>query len=176
MQLTCPCCSARFPIEAALTDEAARQAVAAALKIPPPLGELVLRYIALFRPVKRALSWDRAARLLSELGEQIQRGQVSRDGRDWPAPLEAWRYALEQMLATRDKLTLPLKSHGYLYEVVAGRANKAEARREQLVEEQRQHRDGARSAGPVAVGKVIDRLAGAEHARKLKEVVHGRQD
>lgn len=44
MQITCPCCNARFPLEAALTDEAARQAVAEAItveELPASLRELV---------------------------------------------------------------------------------------------------------------------------------------
>lgn len=31
------------------------------------------------------------------------------------------------MIAKRDKLTLPLKSHGYLLEIIAGQAGKADA-------------------------------------------------
>lgn len=173
MQVTCPCCSARFPIEAALADDAARQAVAAALKLPAPLGDLLLRYIALFRPEKRALSWPRAAQLLGELCEAIKRGQVERDGRAWAAPLEAWRAALEQMVNQRDTLTLPLKSHGYLYKIIAAQANRAEGHQEQRTERQRTQRDGARSDGPVKVGHVLDEKKLSGHRESLKEAIHG---
>jgi hypothetical protein len=162
MQLTCPCCFARFAIEAALTDDAARQAVAAALKMPAPLGDLTLRYLALFRPSKRALSWDRAARLLNELLEPIQAGRVERHGRTWAAPLDAWRDALEQMLARRDKLTLPLASHGYLFEIVAGGASKIEARNESAAEQKKRHPQRAAQGAPAQVG---------EHLTRLKEIV-----
>lgn len=174
MQLTCPCCSARFPIEAALADDAARQAVAAALRLPAPLGELLLRYIALFRPTKRALSWDRAAKLLDELSAPIRAGQVERNGRIWAAPQESWRAALEEMLERRDKLTLPLKSHGYLFEIVAGFAAKGEARIEQQAETDKRYRSSREhSNGPVKAAKVIDRGKGRAGARKMRELLSG---
>ncbi len=162
MQLTCPCCFARVAIEAALTDDAARQAVAVALKMPAPLGDLTLRYLALFRPAKRALSWDRAARLLNELLEPIQAGRVERHGRTWAAPLDAWREAFEQMLARRDKLSLPLASHGYLFEIVAGGASKIEARTEAESEKKKRHPQRTNQGGPAQVG---------EHLTKLRELV-----
>lgn len=171
MQLTCPCCAARFSLDAVLADEAARAAVAAALKLPAPLGDLILRYLAFFRPEKRALTWDRAARLLTELQAAIAGGQVERHGRAWAAPHEAWRAALEQMIESRDRLTLPLKSHGYLYEIVAGLANKAQGVAEKKHEQQkgyRYHREQSARV-PQTVADVIDRAAGHLGAAKLKE-------
>lgn len=158
MQLTCPCCAARFSIEAAFTDEAARAAVAAALQFPAPLGELLLRYIALFRPAQRALSWDRAARLLHDLLQPISAGRVQRDGRWYQAPVEAWRRALEHMLDQRDRLRLPLKSHGYLIEIVIGVADQVGAETERRREESLRHRAGARpEEGPRPVARIIER-------------------
>lgn len=157
MQITCPCCAGRFSIEAAFTDEAARAAVAAALKFPAPLGELVLRYIALFRPAQRALSWDRAARLLHELLEPISAGRVQRDGRWYEAPIEAWRHALEQMLDQRDRLRLPLKSHGYLIEIVIGAVDRVAAETERRREEANRNRTGPRVEGPRSIARVIEK-------------------
>lgn len=155
MHLICPACAARFSIEAALTDEAARTAVAAALKMPAPLGDLTLRYLALFRPHKRALSWDRAAKLLTELLAPIQAAQVERHGRAWAAPLELWRQALEQMLERRDALQLPLKSHGYLFEIVAALAIKNAGAQEHKAEAQKCHRPRQSSNGPVPVSTIL---------------------
>lgn len=138
MKLTCPSCAAIFPIDAALTDEQARQAVAAALKLPAPLGDRILRYLGLFRPATRALSWDRATNLLTELLVPIQAGQVTRDGTTRPAPLELWTAALDAVLESRDRLRLPLKSHGYLFEVASAMADKAAGRHERQAETRRQ--------------------------------------
>ena len=171
MHLTCPACAARFSIEAALTDEAARTAVAAALKLPAPLGDLTLRYLALFRPDKRALSWDRAARLLSELLAPIQAAQVERHGRTWAAPLELWRQGLEQVLEARERLTLPLKSHGYLLEIVAALASKSEGAREHKAEQAAAHRPRSGDNGPRKAGTIVDRAAGAAGARKMREAL-----
>lgn len=170
MQLTCPCCFARYAIEAALTDDAARQAVAAALKLPAPLGDLTLRYLALFRPSKRALSWDRAARLLNELLEPIQAGRITRHGRAWAAPLDTWREAFEQMLARRDKLTLPLASHGYLFEIVAGGASKIEGRAEAAAEQQKRRPHHANTTTPQPAAKLASETVAA-HLENLKGAV-----
>lgn len=137
MQLTCPVCGARCSIEAHLTDESARRALGVAVKLPAPLGDLTLRYLGLFRPRNRALSWDRVERLLAELVAPIECGQLDRRGRAWAAPMECWRLALEQMLAGRDKLTLPLKTHGYLFEIVIGLADRAEAKTEARLDDAR---------------------------------------
>lgn len=137
MQLTCPCCSARFPVEAALMDEAARIAVAAALKLPAPLADHLLRYIAMFRPSQRALSWDRAARLLSEVLGMVEAGHIERHGKRYRTTLECWRQGLEEMLAARQLLRLPLKSHGYLLEVLAGLSPGIEAAAEARLEADR---------------------------------------
>lgn len=126
MNFTCPGCNLVFPAEAALVDHQAREAVRAALLLPSPLGDRVLRYLGLFRPAKRTLSWDRAARFLVELLDPITAGRIERNGRAWVAPLSTWEVALDDILAKRDKLQLPLKSHGYLFEIVAGLSSKAE--------------------------------------------------
>ncbi len=177
MQLTCPVCFARYAIEAALTDDDARRAVAAAFKMPAPLGDLILRYIGLFRAPKRALSWDRAARLIDELLAPIQSGRVERHGRTWAAPIEIWKAAITEMVERRDKLQLPLKGHGYLFEIVAAQANKAEARDERKVEEQKRQRQHKEAKGPVTVAELAkvpsaptrDPIKTAEALDKLKD-------
>ena len=44
-----------------------------------------------------------------------------RDSHSYPAPKAAWIWAINTMLERRDqgKLQLPLKNHGYLYEVIS---------------------------------------------------------
>lgn len=151
MQISCPVCHARYALEAALTDAAAREAVALALKLPAPLGELLLGYIGLFRPTKRSLSWSRVTKLLTELQSMIKAGEIERNGRAWAAPQAHWQAALEQMLTRRDKLSLPLANHGYLLEILAGMANKAEGRAEaEDIERKRQpaaHRPAGERSG-----------------------------
>jgi hypothetical protein len=150
MKLVCPACGATGSLEMFLRDVSARAALASALKLPPPLAPLLANYLGLFRPGKRSLTWDRVERLLSELLEPIQAGKLKRNGRDWPVPVTTWQAALEELLAKREKLNLPLKSHGYLFEIVAGMSDKAEASLERDKEEQLRNRPqlGPRQEAP----------------------------
>lgn len=149
MRVTCPACHAELSLEVILANEAARQAVARLAAVSLPFGALMLRYVALFRPEKRGLSIERLVRLVDEVLPDIERQAITRKGRDWHAPLEAWRGAIEIVLAKRDKggLTLPLTTHGLLYEVLAGLAFNQEARDEGRAEAERKAR---RNTGPAA--------------------------
>ena len=151
MRLTCQACGAVISLDAALGHEGAREAVQIALQLPAPVGKLLVQYVGLFRPAQRQLSMDRLANLLGELLPMIDAGKVERNGRIFSAPLPYWQQALEEMLAKRESLTLPLKSHGYLMTIIAGFADKAEAKQEAKAEERR--RTGAHHLA--STGKVI---------------------
>lgn len=142
MQLNCPACGTDLDLLVLIQHESARSALIDALSLSQPLGKLLIQYLSLFKPPKRALTMDRVAALLGELVGQIKSAQIDRNGRVWPAPMAAWIAALEQMLGSRDRLTLPLKSHGYLYEILVSAANKQEAQAEMKVEAQRAQRSG----------------------------------
>lgn len=150
MRLRCPACSAEMDLDVLLAAEEGRQTLARLIAMGTPMGALTLRYIGLFRPAKHALSMSRTLRLLEELWPDIQRQAITRKGRDWPAPPSAWQAAIEQLLQTRDRgsLHLPLTSHGYLYEILVGIADKAEAHAERAVEAER--RDAPRTAAAPA--------------------------
>ena len=157
MRLTCPCCGATLSLEALLNDVAARQAVATALALPASLGPRLLRYLGLFRPAQRSLTWDRAASLLNELQPMIAAGHIRRHGRSWPVPHAAWQTALDAVLE-RQNLTLPLKSHGYLLEILAGLANTQEARHEEQTEEHRRQPRPDSGDGMQAVTALLARV------------------
>ncbi|CRZ20914.1 hypothetical protein [Kingella kingae] len=121
MKTRCPCCGAENSLDALLAHEEARQAVWAVAQINGELGRLAVQYIALFRPSKTALTFDRMAKLLGEIQPDMERGAINRDRVEYPAPPEAWIYGFREMLSRRNAgcLKLPLKSHGYLYEVMS---------------------------------------------------------
>lgn len=127
--IACPCCQSVFPLESALNDLAAREAVVEAFRLTP-FGDLLLGYINLFKPPKRVLAMSRTARLLNELLPMIRDAKIERSGRIWSAPRDYWQQALGEMIEKRDKLTLPLKSHGYLLAIIESYGNKAEAKAE----------------------------------------------
>lgn len=144
MKLTCPACGSTSSLDALIGHEAARSSLVLALE-QTPVGKRLIRYIALFRPAQRQLSWDRVAALLGELLDMTRDARIERHGRVWAAPAEAWVAAIDEIMTRRDenKLTLPLKSHGYLLEIITGQAGKVEAAAETRKEA------GARGATPV---------------------------
>ena len=139
MRCTCPACGSSFSLDALLGNEGARDAVIAALDFPAPLGQQMIRYLALFRPAQRSISLDRIANLINELLPMIQAAAITRNGRIYNAPQDYWRMAMEDMVGKRGtgSLTLPLKSHGYLLAIIEGYNLKAEQRQETAVEARR---------------------------------------
>ena len=154
MKFACPSCGALMSLDVVVAHDGAREAVQTALQMPAPIGKLLIQYVALFRPAKRQLTLDRLASLLGELLPMIRSAQITRDGRVWPAPQEVWPAALQEML-DRDKakpFTRPLKSHGYLLEIIAGKVGQAEARAEVQAEERRRLAPEGKRSGSSGVG------------------------
>lgn len=137
MKIACPTCGTSGALLLFAADADARYCVKLAGKLPPALERSVWAYLALFQPPQRMLTWKRVRTLLPPLIAAIDAGQVERHGRAWAAPQAAWQGALDEMVDKRDKLSLPLKSHGYLFEILAGGANRTEAQAEEAREQQR---------------------------------------
>jgi len=156
MRLKCPTCNAEMDLDVLLAHEEGRHVLAQMLLLGVPMGALLVRYVGLFRPGKRALAMSRTLSLLAELWPDMQRGAITRKGRDWPTTPAQWQQAIETVLAARDKgtLTPPLTSHGYLYEVLLGLADKAEGQAER--ERESAQRGRAFVAGPQGVGALLD--------------------
>lgn len=141
MRLTCPECGAQGALAAFLAEDDAKRLLAAVVDLAPPLQRPALNYLALFKPTKNALSLPRAARLIGELRQLVDAGNVCRDERGGvrrAATPAMWAEGIEQMLAQRASLTLPLANHNYLRAVVFGIADSTEAKAEQAIEKQRQ--------------------------------------
>lgn len=66
MRLKCPACHAEFSLDAALDDEAGRQLTALLADLPREVSRPLLAYAGLWRSATRALSWDRALRIVRE--------------------------------------------------------------------------------------------------------------
>lgn len=123
MRLHCPCCGAQFPLEAGFADEDGKRLAVLFADMEPRFARAVMSYLRLFSPPKRAMRLARAIRLVEELVALVQTGTVSRDARTKqtaPATVAMWTAGIEQMLAQRDRLQLPLESHNYLRAVVWG--------------------------------------------------------
>ena len=121
MNIKCPNCGAVHSLDTLINDAEASAVLKAVLEMDAELGKAAIRYIGLFRPAKSQLSWARTAKLLNELLPLIKAQEAARDGVCFPAPAEAWIHGFNETVNARDqgRLKLPLKSHGYLLEIVS---------------------------------------------------------
>lgn len=133
MRIICPCCQTDFPLEAGINDVNARSAITRAFSLTP-IGKLLLAYVQLFKPEKRALSMDNLVKILDQIIPMIQEGKIEHAKRTWSAPHVYWEQAIGQMIDNREKLRLPLKNHSYLFTIIAGFADKAESKAEAQTE------------------------------------------
>lgn len=135
MLVKCPACNASASLEAWLAVDQGRSALVQALKMPA-LGGLLVQYLGMFRAAGRVLAFARVENLLGELQPMLDKQIVVRNGLTRRCPHEFWQQALERMVEQRDsgKLDLPLKSHGYLLEIVFSLAERAGAQEEKATE------------------------------------------
>ena len=155
MKATCPACGFAAGLEAYIADADWRDAVMAAAELPSDCGALAIRYVGLFRPEKRALSPDRAARLIREVCDMIIKG-LDFDRRRIEAPSHVWRQALIEILERPD-LRRPLRNHNYLLRIVQSKL----AERSDALQDDRyqQHRGTPRiNSGPKHMSEVISSL------------------
>ena len=121
MNIKCPNCGAVHSLDSLINDAEASAVLRTVLEMDAEMGKAAIRYVGLFRPAKSQLSWARTAKLLNELMPMIKAQSVVRDGVSSPAPAEAWIHGFNETVNARDqgRLKLPLKSHGYLLEIVS---------------------------------------------------------
>ncbi|HHA2431527.1 TPA: hypothetical protein ACOENN_000499 [Stenotrophomonas maltophilia] len=138
MRATCPDCGAQAHLSAFFAEEDGKRLAAQLADMQPELGRAVIAYLGLFKPAKNALRLPRAVKLVQELAILVGAGTVCRDERNGvrrSASPAMWATGIEQMLAQRGSLTLPLENHNYLRAVVFGLADKADAATERQREE-----------------------------------------
>ena len=118
MKVKCPACGASASLEVLIAHDDARSLIVALTGISDDTAKAALRYLGLFRPAQKDLSWARAAKLLAELVPMIQAAQITRKHQSYPAPREAWIWAFNRCIEARDlgKLQTPLTGHGFLLE------------------------------------------------------------
>lgn len=120
MKTRCPACGATSSLDALLGHSEASQAFVSSLSLLGDLKIPMVKYLAMFRPQNRDLTFERAAKLLTEIAPDFVAKQIKRGHHTYPAPTGAWGWAIGVLLERRDqnKIDLPLKTHGYLYEVI----------------------------------------------------------
>ncbi|STZ76092.1 Uncharacterised protein [Bergeriella denitrificans] len=75
MKLRCPACGAAMSLEVLIAHDDAREALIALTGISDELTRAMLKYLTLFRPSEKDLSFARVAKLLGELLPMIRRGK-----------------------------------------------------------------------------------------------------
>ena len=120
MKLRCPKCATTGDVLLFVEAEQTRQTLMRLLA-RTPIGLLVLRYVDLHKPATRDMSPDRWNKLAVDVMDLVEQGSLPYQGRQAPAPLEAWQYAVDEAYKQRDsgKLQLPLSGHGWITAVIA---------------------------------------------------------
>lgn len=185
MRTRCPSCGAENSLDALINHDAARESVVLALSLDP-LGRRIVGYLALFRPAKRALAWERVAGLLGELLPWIQAAQISWEGQTYAVPRDEWAEGIQAIfdMRAKGKLELPLDSHNLLRSVLARRSRqsqqRAAAQAETDLDAQRRHNpeaarqraygdsSGAASALSAELARKREHLVGLKHMHRLK--------
>ena len=165
--ISCPVCSSELTLDHLVGQVDDQRAFARLLALSIPAARSVMRYLTLFTPEKQRLTLRKKIRLIEQLLPDLMRGQVTHRGRDWAAPEEAWEAAIDEMLAARSRLRLPMTNHSYLYSVLATNANQIEAQAEA------QREQGRRLAPERATAQVRGQTLSIGEAL---QVVHGSKD
>lgn len=189
MNLVCPACGLKSPIEVFAADKDARLFAQLMGRVPTAISELVLRYLGLFAPAKHAMTFGRGRAVLEELVLMIEAGRVSRARREWPVSLAQFEQGLQTMVDKRASLTLPLKTHGYLLEVLAGAIDRQEAKAEARgIEQLRTSRDQPLAPPPapelsteqrarsVAMAAITSELAGLKRLQMKPDAARLREN
>jgi len=137
MHATCPTCGEAFPIGAGFHEADGKRFGMLLAGMEPALGRAVIEYLPLFNPAKQKLRLAKAVKLVEALDALVREGTVCRDERTsvrLPATVAQWVTGIEQTLAQRARLTLPLQNHHYLRSIVYGIADQAAATQERQTE------------------------------------------
>lgn len=160
MKATCPACGSAFDLDAAVSDADARRFVDLVAGLEPRVAKPLIQYLALFRPTKTGMRWSRMLSLAQEIDPMIRAARVRRNGIDYAVPQDIWAAALA-MLADRPKnLSLPLKSHGYLLEILANQAEKIAAKAESETETRKRAGRAGEHRDPARIGEHLANLRG----------------
>ncbi len=157
----CPCCGTALDLAVIFRTEADHQALSRLINVGIPMGGKVIEYLTLHTPTHQRLTAAKKIKLITQLLPDLERQAITSKGRDWSAPHANWAQAIDQMVSSRDKLTLPLKGHGYLYSVLAGMADKVEAAAEAKTEHDRRITPErptvtVRGGGAVGIASALD--------------------
>ena len=77
MKVRCPTCGAVMSLDVLIAHDDAREALIALTGISDDLFKAVLRYLTLFRPAEKDLSFNRVSKLVGEIAPMIRTARLS---------------------------------------------------------------------------------------------------
>lgn len=98
MKVRCPTCGAVMSLDVLIAHDDAREALIALTGISDDLFKAILRYLTLFRPAEKDLSFNRVSKLVGEIAPMIRDGKIVRNRKTYLAPREAWIWAATAVL------------------------------------------------------------------------------
>ena len=133
IELHCPHCTRRFALREANDSAEWAQLVDTLTALPPVLHHPLWNYLGLFKPLKQRLRISRMALVLDELLPVIRQQAIQRGHRaKVPVPHDSLARVLDWLYSQPPAtLKLPLRSNGYLFEVLAAKGAALAAEREQ---------------------------------------------
>jgi hypothetical protein len=167
MRVCCPVCDTEFPVEAGFAEADGKRLAAVLAGLDGVLGRTLLGYLRLWKPAKTQLRVAKAVKIAQEVAALVDTGEVRRGGIGRPATSIMWAAGIEQMLGSRDKLRLPLTSHGYLIEVVFGMADRVDAAQERSQEQNLRKGDRREAPPPAAASKLQSELEAIDQFERL---------
>ncbi len=131
MKLICPSCGAIHSAEAWFNEGEIKASFLIVVSLPKPVCDMVIGYLALFRPrTGRSLQWGKTRRLLTEIRAMISETHIKWDGKPArPCTSVMWGQAMTRM-ADQPPARLPLTSHNYLRAIVYDLADEADRQAE----------------------------------------------
>ncbi len=167
MKISCPSCGAVYEMEAAVQTAEGKRLAALLADLPPEIAKGLLSYLTLFRAPSGQLRAATMLRRAEELLPSIREGAITRGGRKIPVTPALWAEAFHHLAARPGSLRLPLKSHGYLLEVLAGLSDRMAAAAEDQREQRRRNRGSDGRAGTVSVAELLERRRRAQWDAEL---------
>jgi hypothetical protein len=116
-----------------------------------------LRYLELFRPAKQSnLRSTSLLNLLMMLKPSLVAQQFERSGKTYTASADRFAGAMDYLHSQQAKLSLPLRSHGYLLDTLASVLDREAAKAEQTQQEQLRSGTPQRPSVPASTQATTD--------------------
>lgn len=158
MKIGCPVCGAQYDLDGALNDIDSKKFVALIADMQPSLARALIRYLGLWRPLKRGLRWPKMLKEARELAPMMAAEQMIHKRHTYAVPVKMWVTVMNEMAERPDNLTLPLTHHHYLLQVLANQAEKVEAKVEAIAEKKKQTPKRKGTGAPVAMREMVNKI------------------